>query len=145
MTEEQKAVANRIVTHLKEVNGVKTHVDTIRQRFENTPSIKSDVSYVLNILEEKNTIKCSDGWNRQMFYLMPNRWHYTSFDELIHKEKASKEKKDRKDEIDLRNAERVYKTYSTTRFITWVTFAIAVILALLKLAEALKLWPYNTL
>ena len=56
-------------------------------------------------------------------------------------EKASFAK--RKAEIDFANAERVYKTYRSTRFIAWTTFSIAVILALLRLAEALKLLPFH--
>lgn len=143
MTQDHKAIADDIVAYFKEVKGIKTHIDAFRQRFERTPSLKSDVSYVMTILEEKNIVKCADGWNRQIFYLMPDGWNYTSFDDLLQKEAAAKEKKDRKDEIDFRNAERVYKTYGTTRFITWVTFVIAVLLALIKLTEALKLWPYN--
>jgi len=143
MTDEQKVIANTIVAHFKEVKGVKTHIDAFRQKFERTPSSKSDVSYVMTILEEKNIVKCADGHNRQIFYLMPDGWNYTSFDDLLQKERTAKEKKDRKEDIDLSNAERVYKTYGTTRFITWVTFVIAVLLALLRLAEALKLWPFH--
>lgn len=45
--------------------------------------------------------------------------------------------------IDLKISERVYKTYPTTRFITWAGFSISVLLLLLKLAEAIKLWPYH--
>ena len=105
--------------------------------------MKSDVSYVITILEEKSIIKCADGHNREIFYLMPEGWNYTSYDGLLQKEKATKDKKDLKDEIDLKNAERVYETYGTTRFITWVTFVIALLLALLRLAEALKLWPFH--
>ncbi len=142
MTTEQKIVADNIVTFFKDANGVRQHISNI-STMGDTAMIKNNFVYALNILEEKNIVKCADGHNRQIFYLLPDGWDYTSFDDLLKKEKASKEKKSWKEEIDLSNAESVYKTYGMTRFITWVTFAIAVILALLKLAEALKLWPYH--
>jgi hypothetical protein len=97
----------------------------------------------MTILEEKNIVKCSDGWDRQVFYLMPDGWNYISFDNLLKRELTGKEKKDRKEDIDLRIAERVYKTYSSTRLMAIISCIVAVFLALLKLAEALKLWPYN--
>ena len=97
----------------------------------------------MTILEEKNIIKCADGQNRQVFYLMPDGWEYTSFSELIQKERAERDKKTRKEDIDLSIAERIYKTYSSTRLIAIISCVVAVFLALLKLAEALKLWPYN--
>ena len=143
MTPEQKIIADDIISHFKELNGVKTHIDAFRQRFERNPSYKSDVSYVMTILEEKNVIKCADGHNRQIFYLMPDGWNYISFDNLLNKELATKEKKDRKEDIDLRIAERVFKTYSSTRLMAIISCVVAVFLALLKLAEVLKLWPYN--
>jgi hypothetical protein len=46
-------------------------------------------------------------------------------------------------QLDVKNGERVYRTYPKTQFIAWVTFAIVIILAILKLAEALKFWPYQ--
>jgi len=45
--------------------------------------------------------------------------------------------------VDLKNAVRVYKTYRTTQIITWVTFFVMLFLGFLKLAEALKVWPYH--
>ncbi|HEV7330045.1 MAG TPA: hypothetical protein VGN63_03310 [Flavisolibacter sp.] len=54
-----------------------------------------------------------------------------------------KELQFKKLKLDLTNAERVYKSYWATRFIAWFTFAIALFLALLRLAEALKLWPFR--
>jgi len=143
MTPEQKTIANNIVSYFKEVNGVKTHIDAFRRKFEAIPSFKSEVSYVMTILEEKNILKCADGYNRQIFYLMPDGWDYTSFDDLLLKEKAAKDKKTRKEDIDLSIAERIYKTYPSTRLMAIISCVVAVFLALLKLAEALKLWPYN--
>ena len=134
-------MADKVIAHFKKNNGIKTHIDAFKQIFDN--NLKSDVAYVLTILEEKNIVKCADGFNRQIFYLTPEGWNYTSYDEIIKKENIKKEKKDLKDEIDLRNAERVFKTYNSTRFIAWATFIITIILALLKLAEVLKFWPYK--
>jgi len=45
--------------------------------------------------------------------------------------------------LDLRIAERIVKTYPYTQFIAWTSFIIAMFLGFLKLAEVLKLWPYN--
>ena len=143
MTPEQKSIADKIVSYFKEIKGVKTHIDAFRQRFETNPNFKSEVSYVMTLLEEKNIIKCADGQNRQVFYLMPDGWEYTSFNDLLQKERAAKDKKTRKEDIDLSIAERIYKTYSSTRLIAIISCVVAVFLALLKLAEALKLWPYN--
>lgn len=143
MKQEQKLIADKVVSYFKEVNGVKTHIDTFRRKFEEIPSFKSEVSYVLTILEEKNILKCDDGYNRQIFYLMPDGWDYTTFDDLLLNEKAAKDKKTRKEDIDLSIAERVYKTYSSTRLMAIISCVVAVFLAILKLAEALKFWPYN--
>lgn len=143
MTPEHKSTADNIVSYFKEVNGIKTHIDTIRRKFEANPSFKSEVSYVMTILEEKSILKCADGHNRQIFYLMPDGWDYTSFDDLLQKEKSAKDKKTRKEDIDLSIAERIYKTYPSTRLMAIISCVVAVFLALLKLAEAIKLWPYN--
>lgn len=54
-------------------------------------------------------------------------------------EKLSKEKL----MIDITNAENIYKSYRTTQKIAITGLAISIILLLLKLAEALRFWPYN--
>lgn len=69
-----------------------------------------------------------------------------AYKEFLKKKEMESERKElefKKLKIDLTNAERVYKTYKSTRLIAWVTFIIAVLLALLRLAEALKLWPFH--
>ena len=141
MTPDQKSIADNIVSYFKDINGIKTHIDAVKQRVETNQ--KSELSYVITILEEKSILKCADGHNRQIFYLMPDGWEYTSFDDLIKKEKAAKDKKSRKEDIDLSIAERIYKTYSSTRLMAIISCVVAIFLALQKLAEALKLWPYN--
>lgn len=56
-------------------------------------------------------------------------------------EKETKELSKRKLKVDLANAERVYNTYRSTRIFAIVSFIFATALALLKLAEYLKLLP----
>jgi hypothetical protein len=75
----------------------------------------------------------------EYFRLTDKGKFFKSFEE----EKRLEDLKNKKLEVDLRNAERVYKTYPYTQFIAWITFAIALFLGFLRLAEALKWWPYQ--
>lgn len=61
------------------------------------------------------------------------------------KQKEIEELNNRKLKVDFQNAETTLKSYPRTRLIAWASFIIAVILLLLKIAEALKLWPYHKL
>ena len=45
--------------------------------------------------------------------------------------------------INLKNAKRVYRTYPVTQGLAWAGAIIAVIVAILKIAETFKFWPYN--
>ena len=58
-------------------------------------------------------------------------------------EKNKQDLQDKKLKIDIKNAERIARSYPYTQFIAWITFAIATFLGFLKIAEALKLWPYH--
>jgi hypothetical protein len=46
-------------------------------------------------------------------------------------------------DLNLKNARRVYKTYPVTQGLAWTGAIIAILMALLKLAEVLKIWPYH--
>ena len=61
-------------------------------------------------------------------------------DEISEKGKKEKLEK-RKSEIDLVNAERTLKTYPSTRLMAIIACVVSVCLLLLKLAEALSIWP----
>jgi hypothetical protein len=45
--------------------------------------------------------------------------------------------------LDVKTGERIYKSYPWTQRIAWTGAIIAVLMALLKLAEVLKVWPYH--
>lgn len=62
---------------------------------------------------------------------------------LFEREKELSDLQNEKLKYDVRNAKRVYKTYPTTRLFAWIAFISTIILLLLKLAEVLKLWPYQ--
>lgn len=73
-------------------------------------------------------------------------WDFISFENIKTKEGKETEKKEKENEkltVDLANAKRVYKTYNSTRWMAIASFVFSLLLLILKLAEALKLWPYN--
>jgi hypothetical protein len=140
MTDEQKRIADKIVAYLKSVKGVNTHINAFRQILE-SDTAKSDVGYVLRILEEKNIVKTTNIHERQIYYLLPDGWNYTSYDDLLEKERTASETKSRKDKVDLANAERVYKSYPLTRAAAWVGAISGAIALLLKLAELFGILP----
>jgi hypothetical protein len=140
MTEEQKKIADDIVSHFKNVNGTMVHANTLHENFQNGSGTR-DVTYVIRSLEEKNIIKATDGHNRQVFYLLPDGWNYTSYENLLESERLAKDLKAKKDNIDLANAERVYKSYPLTRALAWIGAISGFIAIVLQVLRLLKILP----
>jgi hypothetical protein len=153
MKEEHKNIADKIVSLLKEKNGGPISDKQIDKEISGKEIIGGQYGTkpILDILVAKQILLVDDAQYNTMglpvrlttYTLAPNGWNYIGYDNLLELENIEKQRKERKEDIDFKNAKRVYDTYNSTRIIAWVTFVIAILLALLKIAEALKIWPYN--
>lgn len=120
------------------------------------PNIKDAVklNQIESIMISSDLFECSNtNGIRYNFKIRPDVYYQVSstsaeafidaWNQLNHEKHKERELTSKKLRLDTSNAERIYRTYNTTRVITWVTFFISIILALLKIAESLKIWPYH--
>jgi hypothetical protein len=145
-------VMDAILTHLDKNRGFATntddlHLETSKQVgdfFLNFNDILNEL--VENKLIKKNVFSISDKRYIYSYEILPKG---SVFLESGGYDKAAKDKIDidklTKDKlmVDVANAENVFKSFPRTQFFAMAGFAIALFLLLLKVAEALKLWPYN--
>ena len=134
MTEGMKAFADEFVAFFK-ANNFRASRDQLHQTFLRDHSKKPLFGTVLQILEEKEIIKCTDGHSRTQFLLLEKGRNYSSWDDLVRSEREASELKKKKENIDLKNAERIFKTYWFTFAMAAIGLVISIILLVLKLRE----------
>jgi hypothetical protein len=69
--------------------------------------------------------------------------YITNDGKIYLKQKDRAQLEDKKLDVDYKISKRIYKSYPFTQAVAWISFVVALFLGFLRLAEALKWWPFH--